>query len=145
MDKAEQAVTAFKQGQSCSQAILSTYGPAYGLTKEQALALGSGFSGGMAMAETCGAVTGSYMVLGLAGPNSADAAARAETKAAVLRFTEEFKASQGTVVCKELLKCDISTSEGLTEARKLGLFQTVCPKFVSAAAEILDRMLPKKA
>ena len=146
MNKAADAVMAFKQGQSCSQAILSTYGPAYGLTREQALAIGSSFSGGMAMAETCGAVTGAFMVLGMdrSGPTSAELAGRAEAKAAVLKFTGEFKARNGTVVCRDLLKCDISTSEGLANARKRGLFATLCPKFVQDAAEILDGMVKQQ-
>ncbi len=146
MNQAEEAVVAFNQGQSCSQAILSTYGPTYGLTREQALSLASGFSGGMALAETCGAVTGALMVLGLdrSGADAAQAAGRAEAKLAVLRFMELFKARHGTVLCRELLKCDISTSQGLAEARERGLFKTTCPAFVRDASEILDQMLRQK-
>jgi C_GCAxxG_C_C family probable redox protein len=147
MNKAEQASMAFQQGQSCSQAILSAYGPAYGLTPEQALGLGSSFSGGMAMAETCGAVTGALMVLGLdrcSNPAAAQGPGRAEAKDAVLKFAEAFKAKNGSLLCRELLSCDISDPKGLALAREKGLFRTICPKFVKDAAEILNELLPPK-
>ena len=124
--------------------MLSAYGPSYGLTPEQALGLGSGFSGGMAMAETCGAVTSAFMVLGLdrcSNLAAAQADGRAEAKAAVLEFSKAFKARNGSLLCRELLNCDISDPKGLALAREKGLFRTICPKFVKDAAEILNELL----
>ena len=96
------------------------------------------------MAETCGAVTGAFMVLGLrhAGPDCNTPPGRAKTKQVFVEFTEKFKARRGTVVCRDLLGCDISTAEGMDKAKSQGLIATVCPKVVHDAAQILDAMLP---
>ena len=73
MSRVEQAVSCFKGGFNCSQAVLSTYAQDFGLDREAALKLAAGFGGGMGrMAGTCGAVTGAFMVLGLKhGPTEA--------------------------------------------------------------------------
>ena len=42
---------------------------------------------------------------------------------------------------QELLGCDISRPEGVKKAYKNGLFDSVCPKMVREAAEILEEML----
>jgi len=53
-------------GFNCCQAILSTYGSELGLDESLAKRIASGFGGGMArMGETCGPVTGAFMVIGL--------------------------------------------------------------------------------
>ncbi len=145
MTKAAQAVSSFKNGYSCSQAILAAYGSGLGLGSQQCLQLGSGFSGGMAMGETCGAVTAAFMVLGLS-ETEADLSTplgRAAVKAGVLEFTDQFKARHGAVLCRSLLGCDISTSAGMEKARKEGLIACRCPEFVRSAAEILDERLEK--
>ena len=64
-EKSEQAVERFKRGFNCSQAVLGSYCREFGLDCEQAFRIATGFGGGMRMAETCGAVTGAFMVLGL--------------------------------------------------------------------------------
>ncbi len=143
MSKAETAVNLFKGGYSCSQAILATYGPEQGINRDLAVKLASGFGGGMGMGETCGAVTACFMILGLdrAGNESQKPQGRADAKAAVMEFAARFKALRGTVMCRELLGCDISTGPGMEQARKQGLIATVCPKVMQDAAELLEQML----
>ena len=59
----------------------------------------------------------------------------------VIEYTNRFKACNGSVVCKELLGCDISTPDGMKKAGKDGLFDSVCPKMVREAVDILEEML----
>jgi C_GCAxxG_C_C family probable redox protein len=143
MTKAEDAVKAFKGGLSCSQAILATYGADQGIPRELALRFASGFSGGMGIGDTCGAVTGALMILGLqfAGPDSDTPQGRAAAKGATIDYIDRFKARRGTVMCRDLLGCDIGTSQGMEMARKQGLFATLCPKIVYDAAELLEDKL----
>jgi len=143
MSKVDEAVECFCSGAACSQAIVGTYGTNYGLTREQAMKLASGFAGGMRLAETCGAVTGAFMVLGLkyAGDNCDKRDGRDEVYAALANFMERFKQRNNSVVCKELLGCDISTPAGSQKATQEGLFRTICPKLVQDAAEVLEEML----
>jgi C_GCAxxG_C_C family probable redox protein len=64
--KKEKTIDAFRKGFNCSQAVLSSFSPDLGLEKETALKIACGFGAGMAkLQETCGAVTGAVMVLGL--------------------------------------------------------------------------------
>lgn len=143
MGKVDEAVECFCGGAACSQAILGTYGTDYGLRREQAMKLASGFAGGMRLGETCGAVTGAFMVLGLryAGPHCDKRDGRDGVYAALRDFVMQFKKRHNTVVCKELLGCDISTSAGAQKATAEGLFRTICPRLVQDAAEILEELL----
>jgi C_GCAxxG_C_C family probable redox protein len=144
MDRVQAAVSRFQEGCSCSQAILSTYGPMYGLSAETALKVAAGFGGGMGrMAETCGAVTGAFMVLGLkCGPTTAeDQKAKEKTYELVRQFAARFKARNRSLACRDLLGCDISSPEGYQQAKGQKLFSTICPKIVQDAAEILGQLL----
>ena len=46
MDEVEHAVSCFKDGFSCSQAVLSAYGEQFGLDHEMALKVSRAFGGG---------------------------------------------------------------------------------------------------
>ena len=144
MDDVEKAVSLFMKGFRCSQAILSTYGPRYGLEPELALKLASPFGAGMgSLGNTCGAVTGAFMVLGLKYGNKKLSETRKKQKAyeIVKEFVNKFKIRNGTIICKELLNCDLSTPEGRSLAVEKKLFVDVCPKFVQDSAEILEELL----
>lgn len=144
MDRAKKAVMCFKEGFSCSQAILSTYSPELGIDRKTALKVSGSFGGGMAqMAETCGAVTGAFMVIGLKhGKTEAkDDKAKERTYGLVKEFCAKFKARNKSIVCRELLGCDISTSEGMKYAKDNKLPNTICPKYVKDAAEIIEEIL----
>jgi len=66
MSRVEEAVSCFADGFSCSQSIVSTYGTEFGVDREKALKISTGFGGGMGrLGGTCGAVTGAIMVIGL--------------------------------------------------------------------------------
>ena len=143
MSRVDDAVQCFCRGAACSQAIVAHYGPSVGLPAEQGIKLASGFAGGMRLAQTCGAVTGAFMVLGLkhAGANCDQRDGRESVYTAIREFTAKFQQRNNTVVCKELLGCDISTPEGTDRAKREGLFRTICPRLVQDAAEILEEML----
>jgi C_GCAxxG_C_C family probable redox protein len=104
--------------------------------------LAAGFAGGMRCGETCGAVTGAFMVLGLrhSAEDCATQPGRAETYGRVVEFADRFRQRNGALSCRELLGCDISTPEGLAQAKEQGLFRTTCVQMVQDAAEILEEM-----
>lgn len=147
MSRVDRAVECFCGGAACSQAIAAIYGPDLGLPREQAMKLASGFAGGMRLGETCGAVTGAFMVLGLrfAGPHCDQRDGRGDVYAALGQFVAKFQQRNRSVVCKQLLGCDISTPEGAQKATREGLFRTICPDLVEDAAEILEEMLSPPA
>jgi C_GCAxxG_C_C family probable redox protein len=146
MNKVQQAVENFGKGFNCSQAVVGSYCEEFGLDREKAFKVATGFGGGMRMGETCGAVTGALMVLGLKYGNctAEDKQGKARTYEMVMEYTKRFKARNKSVMCKDLLGCDLSTSAGMKEAQEKGLFTSVCPKMVREAAEILEEMLEGK-
>jgi len=144
MSKVEQAVSCFEEGFVCSQALLSTYSPQFGLDRETALKVASAFGAGMgSMGEICGAVTGALMVIGLKHGRTIveDKQSKEKTYSLVNEFVNRFKSRNGLIVCRELLDCDISTPEGINIAREKKLFTTLCPKYVRDAAEIIEQIL----
>ncbi|NLG65926.1 MAG: C_GCAxxG_C_C family protein [Actinobacteria bacterium] len=142
MSDRDVAVELFRGDCACSQAVLGAYGPRYGLTEGQAMRVAAGFGGGMGMAETCGVVTGAVMLIGLAYCDDACGTRerRAAAHAAIASFMAEFRRRHGTLVCRELLGCDVSTPEGALLAKERGL-SAKCEEFVRSAAEIVDGLL----
>jgi len=144
LKRSKYAVSCFKDGFNCSQALLSTYGDQFGLNHELALKVSGAFGGGMGrMGEICGAVTGAFMVIGLKyGKTRADdEQTKEKAYALVQNFVKEFKTRNGSIVCRELLSCDISTPKGKKLAEEKQLFTILCPKFVQDAANIIEEIL----
>jgi C_GCAxxG_C_C family probable redox protein len=144
VNRVEQAVRMFEQEFSCSQSVFSAFADPADLSREAALRVASGFGGGLARTgDTCGAVTGAIMALGLrhCGIPAEDPLAKQHAYPPVQEFLARFKAQHGSIVCRELLGCDLGTPEGLERAREQGLFKSRCPAFVRTAAEILEDLL----
>lgn len=144
MTKIEDALSCFNEGFSCSQAVVSVFAEQFGIDKETALKVAGAFGGGMAqMGETCGAVTGAFIVLGLkyGRIKAKDLETKEKLYSAVKDFVEKFKLQNGTIVCKELLGCDISTSEGREFAQQQNLFKTICPQLVTLSVEYLEEVI----
>jgi len=144
MGQVEQAVACFEEGFNCSQSVCSAYAEQFGLDRETALKVAAGFGAGMGrLAGTCGAVTGAVMILGLkyGAVDAKDKEAKEKTYARVREFAKRFTDRHGSILCKELLDCDISTPEGLNYAKEQKLFATRCAQLVKDAAEILAEMV----
>jgi C_GCAxxG_C_C family probable redox protein len=124
--------------------VLFSFGEELGLNRELALRVAGAFGGGMArMGETCGAVTGVLMVIGLkyGKTKAGDEEAREQTYELAREFVTQFKARHGSIVCRDLLGCDLSKSEQREAAYHKGLFNTLCPQFVGDALEIFEQLL----
>lgn len=144
MCKSDCAVACFQNGYNCSQAVFSTYCEQLGLDRTDALKVAGGFGGGMGhIGETCGAVTGAIMLIGLkhGKVNKDDSAARETTYNLVQEYEKRFKALNGSVECTELLGYDLSTSEGFIAARDSNVWNTVCAKLVKDSAAIIEELL----
>ena len=141
---ADTAAAVFKDGYNCAQAVFSVLAPRYGLEPETAARTACAFGGGMARGgDACGAVTGALMAIGLAlgGGRPGDTAAKEAAYGAAREFMKLFRERNGSVVCRELLGCEIGTPEGHERAKRAGLFDDLCPKLVRSAVQILEDML----
>jgi C_GCAxxG_C_C family probable redox protein len=144
MSKVKEAVSMFGKGFVCTQALLATYGTQFGIDREIALKVAAAFGGGMGrMGETCGAVTGAFMLIGLKYGNikAKDKKARRKTYELVKEFVSKFESLHGSIKCKDLLGHDISSPEGWNAAKKKKVFKTVCPKYVKDAARIIEQII----
>lgn len=124
------------QGIDCSQVVAGYFSEVVGANKEQLMKASAAFGGGMNHGETCGAVVGATMVLGMKyGDNKPTLIEKAE------EFRQLFTAKYGTCICKELLKYDISKEEEKAEIMEEGLLFSLCPKIVKDTIEMLEDVM----
>ncbi|HCJ57371.1 MAG TPA: hypothetical protein DHV55_08405 [Clostridiaceae bacterium] len=143
-EKADLAVKCFGEGFSCAQAVFTSYCEDYNLDKETALKIAGAFGGGMGyIGETCGAITGAFMLIGLkyGKYRTEDNVSKDKTYSAIQEFTRRFKAEFGSVKCTELIKYDLSIAEELNKAKEAEAFKHTCSGLVKRAVEIIEEIL----
>lgn len=138
----EQIAELFKSGIDCSQVVLGEFKDELGLSEKEAYKMSAAFGGGMGKGEVCGAVVGAMIVLGLKyGHGDAE---HMEQKEIMTKKREEFfkkfKEKYAAFGCKQLLKHDITTEDGLKQILDEGLLFNFCPKIVKDTIEILKGM-----
>ena len=143
MNTVDHAVSLFSGECNCAQAVLGAHAEELRVPLELTSRIACGFGGGMRRADTCGAVTGALMVIGLKhGPvqcgdeEDKDLACRLAAD-----FQQTFASRHGSTICRDLLGCDITTDAGYKHATEDGLFDRRCPEFVRDAAQILRDLL----
>lgn len=95
-----------EEGYNCCQAVVLAYNDIFGLDDKTAAGIASGFGGGMGrMREVCGSVSGMVFLCGLLSPadDPSDKKARTANYSLVQEVASEFKAINGSIICRELL------------------------------------------
>lgn len=143
MSRREVAEAAFLQGYNCSQSLLYAFADLLPVDRGTAMRLASSFGGGMGrLREVCGAVSGSFMVLGMLcgyeGPETGDI--KAEHYARIQAFAHRYEAKNDTIICKQLLHRD---REGFVPEARTEAYYTnrPCKRLIGDAAELLEAML----
>ena len=140
MSTIDDALAIFSQGYNCAQAVLMACGPELGMDRESCARVAAAFGAGITRTGgMCGAVTGALMVLGLqhCDPTRTDAEAKAAVYLRGQEFLARFTQQHHSLLCRELLGCDLSTPEGSALARERDFHHTLCPRFVQTAVELL--------
>jgi C_GCAxxG_C_C family probable redox protein len=124
---------------NCSQSVLGAFCEDYDLDTETALRIAGPFGGGMRIGETCGAVTGALMVIGLRDGHyiAGDLGAKANCESATAEFMQAFREKHGTCRCIELIGLDLTVPENREKARETGLFGTICAGLIDECADML--------
>ena len=148
-DRIELAVSLFKEGYNCSQAVVAAYADLYGFTREQALKMAASFGGGIGrMRKTCGAACGLFMLAGLetGSTDGKDRDGKEANYVLVQQLAEEFKKRNGSITCAELLGLEKSAPTPTTpEARTPEYYKKrPCSKMVEEAARIWEEYLANK-
>ena len=144
LTRADDAAATFTNGFSCSQAVCLAFAEDFGIDRETALKLSCALGGGMAHSgNTCGAVTGALMVIGMKYGRTRldDLAAKDKTYEVANAFMTEFLRRNHSLNCTDLIGHNLSDPNALALAREKKLFHTKCAKFVRDAGEILENVL----
>jgi len=140
-EKAEQLL---RQQYHCSQALFGAFADDFGLDMKTAFKISTCFGGGMRQGGTCGCITASLLVLGMAlgfydsQDKEQEVYGNKKTDEFVRRFTEQM---EGVIYCRDILGQDISKPEGLAAIRAEGLILKKCPRAISISISILEDML----
>ena len=144
-DRTTIAINLFGKGFNCAQSVLCAFAGDLDLEEIDALRVAGMFGGGMGhMGKVCGAVTGAFMVLGLlySRTKEGEDARKLEGYSLVQEFSKRFAAIHGMIDCRALIGIDISTPEGLAEAKAKKVFETCCAAYVKDAVQILEDIIP---
>jgi len=147
MERSEHAKELFLGGNNCAQSVLLSFAEDVGYSKELALKVSAGFGGGMGREqETCGAVTGAIMVLGiLKGERASDNdELKSKTYAAVNELLNQFKNDFQSINCRELTGCDFGSDSGNEKFKNEGVMEGVCAPCVKRAVEIVEALTVKR-
>ena len=138
MNKADRAEELFRMGYNCSQSVYAAFAEELGMSVEEAAKRASPFGAGFGkLREVCGAV----LVLGdLCGyQDPTDAAGKQALYALVQQMCGSFEASEGSLICRDLL--GLAKGEDLAEpaVRTEEYYQSrPCVGACRRAAEILE-------
>lgn len=139
----DRAETLSWEGFACSQCVVGAICENLGIDRLTALRFAAAFGSGIGgSAESCGAVTGAMMLIGLKYGRSLPEDPDDKCFEIAARFFERFKEEyDGCTKCKELLGADYSTEEGKKFIAENELWNTKCKQIVRKGAEIIAELL----
>ena len=132
----EEVIALFKEKYNCCQSIFLPYSKLFGIDRETALKMSSGFGGGIArMGEICGAINGAVMVLGLkyGSTDNKDIEQKEKLNSIIREFVKKFKTSHKNIYCRTLLTED----EGVVYK----MHSDKCASIVEEVCDLLDEYL----
>lgn len=144
-ERAEQAREYFTSGYNCAQSVFLAYQDITGIDEVLAATISAPFGGGMGrLREVCGAVSGMTMVAGFIAPNSQpnDNENKKNCYATVQALAEEFRAENGSIVCRELLGL-AQQKDNPTPSPRTGEYykRRPCAEYVAIAARIIGEKI----
>jgi len=144
---AERAVKLFDSGFNCAESVLFGLSQELGRDSSIIPRIATGFGGGIGRSgQTCGALTGAIMTIGLLkgcdkGEEESEKrnAAYETVRQMLLGFEEEF----GNTQCRILTQCDLKTQEGQSKFRREGIRKNLCPKLIGWCADYVTDLAEK--
>ena len=142
----DRAVALFREGYNCAQAVFAAFHDRVGLSEETALRVALGLGGGVGrMREVCGAICGAAMLAGMVcGANDPkDRAAKALAYQKVQEIAEQFRKTNPSIVCRELLGLSKATPQtSVPQPRTEAYYQKrPCVQIVEDAARAVEQVL----
>ncbi len=145
MNRGDKAYELFMQGYNCSQSIAVAFADKLGIDEITAAKIASGFGGGMGrMREVCGTFSGIVMVMsmlyGYSDPKVYDE--KKELYGRIRSIAEQFRADNGSIICRELLGLDKAEKSAAPEKRSEVYYKKrPCPELCRYAANLLEQYI----
>lgn len=139
----EKALIEFEGGYNCAQTVMSAFADTLQGDGDWAQKIAEGFGKEVGrLRSTCGAATGSFMVLGLLVSEKYSTNTKGKDKIYKLlrRFSNEFTDEYGAIDCKSITNCDLNTEEGRKKALETNVFNKVCKKCVLSSIRIVKEL-----
>ncbi len=144
MTHKEKAEKLLQQKYHCSQALFGAFADDFGLDLKTAFKISTCFGAGMRQGGTCGCITASLLVLGMAlgfydsQDKEREIYGNKKTEEFIKRFSERM---DGMVYCRDILGKDISKPKEMAVIRQEGLILKKCPRALNISIDILEEML----
>lgn len=142
----ERAVSLFLGGYNCAQAVFGAFAEQMGMETSTAAQMASALGGGLCrMRETCGAVSGGMLALGvlrgyaIPGDDKQKQALYAQGQRVMLAFREKF----GTLSCRQLLGISENTPVSSVPTPRTDAFYASrpCARFIREMAALVENEL----
>ena len=148
-ERTDKAVELFKSGFNCSQSVFAAYADLFGMDTDAALKVSAGLGGGVGRSrEVCGAVSAAAMLVGMkyGATDGEDSEAKQRTYAVVQQIIAEFRKTNPSIVCRELLGLEEAVSTNpVPEARTEQYYKKrPCAEIVEDSAKAVEKILFKE-
>ena len=142
---ADRAEALFRAGYNCSQSVVLALCERFGMPCDLAARASLGLGGGIGrLREVCGAVSGMAFLAGLRhGSDVADSESKKRTYRVVQEMAADFRAEQGTLLCRDILGLVPGDAGGEPEPRTPAFYERrkKCIACIRLGAEIAERKL----
>lgn len=107
-ERIQRAYDNHKRGYNCAQSVVCAYNDLLGVDEEILFRMSEGFGLGMGRMDTCGAVTGMLMAVGLLKSTGdlKNCKSKPETMKVVKEMQEAFLEKNGSIMCREIKGVD---------------------------------------
>ena len=107
-ERIQRAYDNHKRGYNCAQSVVCAYSDLLGVDEEILFRMSEGFGLGMGRMDTCGAVTGMLMAVGLLKStwDLKNCKSKPETMKVVKEMQEAFLEKNGSIMCREIKGVD---------------------------------------
>lgn len=144
MKRQDQAVKYFNEGYNCAQSVLLSFQDLLAADKETIANIASGFGGGMGrLQKTCGALTGSFMVISLYNSENIENESERKnlTNKLIQDLEHDFITNFGFSDCSLLTGVDLRTEEGREKLSIVQRESKICERSITACVSWLNKHL----
>ena len=141
----DRCIELFRAGYHCAECVLMALAESRGIQSDLIPRIATSFSGGIAdTGGMCGAVSGAIMSFGLVAGRDAPTDPSENCFALARQFMDRFEARYGSLSCRVLTDCDLTSAEGLRRFFDSGA-EMRCEAFVSGAVNIAQDLIGHQA